>query len=214
MNINVPSSLHEITLGQYQHYVKVVRANSDDEGNIKEDKQDLVNQKCVEIFCDLEGEEYRQLPMSIAENIVRQITEIFKEDNPLYKRVTLLDGKKKIKLGFIPDLEEISIGEYIDLENTLWDVETLHQAMAVLYRPISMSIGQRYEIAKYTADQQYVTLMKAMPLSAALGAQVFFYNLGNELLNDITHSLMEEESLTHLARTSGKNGDGIATSIR
>lgn len=212
MNINVPSSLHEIALGQYQHYVKVVRANSDDEGNIKEDKQDLVNQKCVEIFCDLEGEEYRQLPMTVAENIVLQITEIFKQDNPLYKRVTLLDGKKKIKLGFIPDLEEISIGEYIDLENTLWDVETLHQAMAVLYRPISMSIGQRYEIAKYTADQQYVTLMKAMPLSAALGAQVFFYNLGNELLNDITLSLMEEESLTHLARTSEKNGDGIATS--
>lgn len=198
MNIKIPSNLHEITLGQYQHYVKVVRSNSDDEGNIREDKQDFVNQKCVEIFCDLEGQAYLELPMSVAENIVRQITEIFKEDNPLYKRITLLDGKKKIRLGFIPDLEEISIGEYIDLENTLWDVERLHEAMAVLYRPISMSIGQRYEIAKYTADQQYIGLMKAMPLSAALGAQVFFYSLGKELLNDITLSLAEEGNLTHL----------------
>lgn len=212
MNINIPSSLHEVTLGQYQHYVKVVRANSDEEGNIKEDKRDLVNQKCVEIFCDLEGEEYRQLPMTVAETIVGQITKIFKDDTPLYKRVTLLDGKKKIKLGFIPDLEEISIGEYIDLENTLWEVETLHQAMAVLYRPVTMSIGHRYEIAKYTADQQYVTLMKAMPLSAALGAQVFFYNLGNELLNDITLSLLEDQKQILSAKTLEKSGDGIATS--
>ena len=60
-----------------------------------------------------------------------------------------LDG---VEYGFIPDLNELSFGEYIDLDTYLGDWENIHTAMNVLYRPINSKKGDRYTIQEYDVN--------------------------------------------------------------
>ena len=84
-----------------------------------------------------------------------------------------------VEYGFIPDLDELSLGEYIDLDGNISKWEQMHIAMNVLYRPIKNSKAGKYNIVDY--DVNNPEDMKDMPLGAAIGSVFFFYNLGMEL---------------------------------
>ena len=84
-----------------------------------------------------------------------------------------------VDYGFIPNLDEISFGEFVDLDTYLGDWQEMHKAMQVLYRPIDISVRGRYNIKEYTAITD--DTMKEMPLGYALGAVFFLMNLGKEL---------------------------------
>ena len=45
-----------------------------------------------------------------------------------------------VEFGFVPKLDELSFGEFIDLDKYLQDWDSMHKAMAVLFRPVSMMI--------------------------------------------------------------------------
>jgi hypothetical protein len=113
-----------------------------------------------------------------------------------------------VEYGFIPDLDDMSLGEYIDLDTYLGDWENIHRAMAVLYRPIKNKSGNRYNIKDY--DGKGFEDMKDMPLDAVLSSIVFFYNLGIELSKAMMNYLetTEEEALTEYLN-SQQNGVGI-----
>jgi hypothetical protein len=86
------------------------------------------------------------------------------------------------EFGFITNLEEISFGEYVDLENNLQKWETYHKAMAVMYRPIKIKFKDKYEIIDYTPMEEMQELMKFTPADVAISSSIFFWNLGSELL--------------------------------
>jgi hypothetical protein len=86
------------------------------------------------------------------------------------------------EFGFITNLEEISFGEYVDLENNLLKWENYHKAMAVMYRPIKMKFKDKYEIVEYTPMAEMHELMKFTPVDIAISSSIFFWNLGSELL--------------------------------
>ena len=67
-----------------------------------------------------------------------------------------------ISYGFIPVLEDISLGEYVDIENYMQSWEDMHKAMSVLYRPILQSHKDKYNIIEYEALETDV--MKDIPL--------------------------------------------------
>ena len=92
-----------------------------------------------------------------------------------------------VEYGFIPDLDEMSLGEYIDLDNNASKWEQMHVAMNVLYRPIKTSKVGKYNIEEY--DVKFPEVMKDMPLDAAIGSLFFFYNLGKELARHTILSL-------------------------
>jgi hypothetical protein len=115
------------------------------------------------------------------------------------------------EFGFMPNMDEMSLGEYIDLEKYISNWDTMHKAMAILYRPIVAGKKEFYEIEKYEGSDKYSDLMKDSPITVSLGAMVFFYHLGKELLTIITRSLQEElVQMVHQTpkNLSGKNGDG------
>jgi hypothetical protein len=89
---------------------------------------------------------------------------------------------KTVEFGFMPNMDEMSLGEYVDLEKYISDWGTMHKAMAVLYRPIVAGKGEFYEIEPYSGSDKYADVMRDSPVTAALGAMVFFYRLGKELL--------------------------------
>ena len=115
-------------------------------------------------------------------------------------------------MGFIPNLERISLGEYIDVENNIVDWQTMHKAMAVLYRPVNFRSKDKYTVAPYEPSDEVSELMKEMPLDVAMSSMVFFYDLGMELLKAIPTYIQKnltEEQTYLLKQTLAQSGVGI-----
>jgi hypothetical protein len=136
------------------------------------------------------------------------INNMFDTEHQLINRFQM-NGKD---YGFIPDLENMSFGEYVDLDTFIGDNDNLHRAMNVLYRPIDLKQGQRYTLKEYDPDTSDEA--KNYPLDACFGAMVFFYNLGKDLSTVILNSSSKqnEESLVQFL-ASQQNGGGTIQSM-
>ena len=201
IKITVPSSLSEITLEQYQRYLKVIE---DVEPNDK--AQMFVELKMLEIFCGVPYTTAMKFPMTEVARINRILGSVLNEQNELVRTFQMGDSK----FGFIPKLDEMTFGEYIDLDNFFGDWNNMHKAMSVLYRPIDKSYKDTlYSIKEYDGDT-FHNAMKQMPLDAVFSSIVFFYTLGSELSKIMLNSLQEEGEMdTTLKQDLIKNGDGI-----
>lgn len=195
IEINVPTSLSEITLRQYQKFLKIAEENP--EGS-------FLDAKMIEIFCGIPLSDSYKLKMVSVTAIVDILNSML-EVKPNHVERFTLNG---VEYGFIPDLDEMSLGEYIDLDNNASKWESMHIAMNVLYRPIVTSKVGKYNIEEYTTSNP--EKMLDMPLDAALGSLFFFYHLGIELSkHTILSSNLEEVEEFQEQLTSETNGDGI-----
>lgn len=205
--IVIPTSLSEIPLKSYQEFMKVVENSNDEE---------FIAQKTIEIFCGLRMKDVIKVKYSDVKEISIHLNEIFKT-KPKFQPTFKID---KMEFGFIPNLEEMSFGEYIDLESNITNVQTFHKAMAVMYRPITKRIKERYEIFEYRGSDEFSDMMKFAPLDVVMGATVFFWNLGNDLvqhtLTCLEMELKKNPTLTTSAKenNSTKSGDGIIQSMQ
>jgi len=115
-------------------------------------------------------------------------------------------------MGFIPKLDDMSLGEYIDCENYIGKWQDMHKAMAVLYRPVNFKSKDKYTIAPYKPSEQLQDAMKDIPLSVVMGSMVFFYRLGMELSmatqNYIRRSL-KKDITSQVKMALEQSGDGI-----
>ena len=177
LKIKVPDKLSDIRLEQYQKFLKVQESEKD---------QFLVGSKMIQIFCDVPYGDIFEFRMSHINKISKQLTKIFEEETQKLIRHFKL---KNIKYGFIPELDQMTFGEYVDLDTYFNDWQNMHKAMSVLYRPIKQQLNDRYEIEKYKADNG--EHMKKMPLNVCFSSIVFFYNLGNDLSKIMLGYLMK-----------------------
>lgn len=180
LEINVPENLNEITLEQYQRFDKINTEENQD--------SNFLLHKTVEIFCGLELKEIASIRVTSIKEILGDIDRIFAEKTDLVPTFNL----EGIEYGFIPKLDDMTIGEFIDLDENLTEWETIHKAMAVLYRPINYKKEGKYLIEDYTGLDN-AEVFKKMPLDIAMGAMVFFYRLNNELL-EITLNYLKREA--------------------
>jgi len=207
LEINVPSSLSEIPLKHYQEFLKV-QADSNDE--------EFVAQKMVEIFCGITLKDVVKMKLTSLNELILHFTKLFSEKPAFKNRFTIKANETEIEFGFIPELEAITFGEYVDLENHLSKWEDYHKAMAVMYRPVSKSRKDKYDIVPYEPNVDFQELMKFAPLDVVISSSVFFWNLGSELLQ-ATLNYLEKEMKTNkeLQMTFQKqlnlpsDGDGI-----
>ena len=186
LKISVPKSLSGITLRQYQKYLKLLEDNKDADN-------EFINMKSLEIFCGLSLKDSYNLPVKHFEGILNHLNNCFKEKTPLIGNFILNDREgKDVEFGFIPKLDDISYGEYIDIETFIGDWNNIHKAMAVLYRPVIYRKNELYRIAPYTVNENLQEAMKDMPVNVAMGAIVFFYRLGKKLATYTMDSLLRE----------------------
>jgi len=87
-----------------------------------------------------------------------------------------------VEYGFIPKLDDISVGEFIDLDQYIKEGKQLHKIAAILYRPVTKRNGLNYDIEKYEGTSKYADIMMKVDYKVVVGALVFFWNLGNSLL--------------------------------
>ena len=186
VELTVPSNLSEISLKQYQKFLKLQESN---------ENSYFLQCKMIEVFCNLDAKSVRLLKISDADRVVDIINNMF-EAKPDLIRTFKIGG---VEYGIIPDLDEISLGEYIDLDTYIGDWQNMQIAMNVLYRPISKKIGNKYLIKEYALDAK--EKLEEIPMDVVLGSIFFLWNLGIDLSKTMVNyletpqmdSLMQEQ---------------------
>ena len=202
VNLRIPTSLNEITLGQYQEFVKL-------EQELKDSTEVSIQLKMIEIFCSVPEAVVRSMKATDIAEICEIINTMFDTDSQLISKFTL----KGVDYGFIPELDNMSFGEYMDLDTFIGDNDNLHRALNVLFRPIKLNKGSRYIIEDYEPNNSEVA--KEFPLDVVLGAIVFFYTLGKDLSTVMLNSL-DKKNEKDLAQylISQQNMDGSIHSMQ
>lgn len=177
MKINIPQSIADIRLEQFQRYDALLKRTDLNE--------EQFNKRKIEIFTGLE----RSRIDLVAQKDYKEILELI--DVALNQTAEFIPTFfiKDVEFGFIPNLDKITIGEYRDLSLYGKDIADMHKLMAVLFRPIKKRKWyqcffkrNKYKIESYNGTDKRADIMKYMPLNIVNGALVFFLNLANELI--------------------------------
>jgi len=196
LQITIPTSLDEITLEQYQKFLSIAKDNPDGE---------FLQHKMVEIFCGIDLKNAAKISFKDVNEITTNLSNLFNQKYDL-KRTFKLGNTE---FGFITNLDEITLGEYTDLDKYISNWDMMHNAMAVLYRPITKKLKDKYQIEEYNGSYTYCDAMKFMPVDLALGAVVFFYNLGNELLKSTIHYLENNKEFQNIVNNHNLEVNGV-----
>lgn len=176
MTIQVPTSVGDLTVDQFQRI-----AATDD------------YLEHVAIACDISKETVRLMDLESLERVAEVLGKMNTSPDtfPLVQFVTL-QGKE---YGFHPNLSQISVGEYADLQTWCKDLTAnLPQVLAILYRPIASKVKRYYTIEPYTAKEDPAPF-RDLPMAVAYGAIGFFLTLSGTFVESSLHSLraMERE---------------------
>jgi hypothetical protein len=195
INITIPTDLSEITLRQYKHFLKIQKTVDDEK---------FLSAKIIEIFCGVKLEDVMQIKFNDSEFIVDTLTKMFEQKPKLVTKFKLNNKE----YGFHPQLDDLTLGEYIDLDTFIGDWENIEKAMAVLYRPIVNKLKDKYTIEEYKVGRDADIL--DMPMDAVLSSIFFLWNLGMDLSQAMMNYLDKEEiqALTQYLN-SQPNGGGI-----
>jgi hypothetical protein len=165
------------------------------------------------MLSDIPRKLVKELSINDVSNILNKIAELQNKAKSRFKKVIKVDG---VEYGFHPDLSEITLGEYADIETYIQaGIENnLAKMMAVLYRPIVERNGKYYTIKRYEGSEvrmraEIFKKMKAVDVNSCL---VFFWTLGNELSTILPLYLMErirEVKQSLQMKSSPKSGDGL-----
>lgn len=190
VKVILPESARELTIEQYQKFLKV------------DGDQTFTMLKALEIFANIPLKVAHAMRADDVLAIANDILTMVGKKHPLTRRLSF----RGQEYGFVPNLEEMSFGEYIDLDTYLSDMDMLHKTVGVLYRPITKQKGDFYEVEPYNGTDGY----SDFPLDVALGATLFFYRLSNKLLKSTPTSseVVKEMGAYPPPPTLVRSGDG------
>lgn len=196
IKVNIPQSLDDVTLRDYKHFLKIQENNEDGR---------FVKAKMLEIFCKIGLKEVYRMKYKDSEEVLSILEKTFNDKPSLVRKFKL----GKTQYGFHPQLDDLTFGEYIDLDTYIGDWDNIEKAMNVLYRPIITSIGEKYAIDEYNTENDKYLL--DMPMSAVTSSIFFLMKLGADLSNHILKSLEKDnQEIYQQFLTLEKNGDGIS----
>ena len=167
---NTIDSWDDVTL---ETWVKLLTA--DTESKTKEAEEMIV------ALSDIPVKLVKELSLRDVAVIFGKLAEIQGGQSVELKRVMEIDG---IDYGFHPDLSEITLGEYADIESFIKEglEKNMPEIMAILFRPVLEKKDNAYTIEAYDGDIIMRTeAMKKMSASQVQAALFFFSNLGREL---------------------------------
>ena len=181
-NYNLIKSWNDVTLDKW---VKLISKKE------KTKSQEALD--TISILSDIPKKVINELSVEDIAVILKRIAYLQEKDNSKLKKIFKLND---IEYGFHPNLEEITLGEYADIETYLKNgiENNLTKLMAVLYRPVIERDGDNYSIEAYGTSNSRMRAekFKKMKASDVNNALVFFWILGKELLIALQQFLMEQ----------------------
>lgn len=120
------------------------------------------------------------IPYDEAEKLIKKAMFELQEECEFVKTFTL----NGIKYGFHPNLNKLTVGEWIDIDNYQKDIiANANKLMSILYRPIVKQAKDYYDIEPYDGTK-YSNVMLEADSKIFRGMMVFFWNLSKELIDD------------------------------
>jgi len=198
MKVTIPENLKDITLEQFQKY---------DALNKRENISDLeYNKRCISIFTNLPYRDITNIKNTDYEGLLLDIAKALQTPAPFQNRFTLND----IEYGFIPNLDKITQGEWVDMGEYQTEVKDYNKLMAILFRKVTkIDKFGNYDIEPYEGTKDRSEVFKDMPMNIVNGALGFFLTLSQELETAIQKSTMEELAKAQRHQTILKSGDGM-----
>ena len=177
----IPNQWSDITIGMYQKYVKI----QESKGN---DKNRAI--KILSLMCGVKPSVIKKMQYKDMIEIIGILKKMIdsEPDKAKFRKKFVFNQEQ---YGFIPNLSELTTGEYIDLEAYCKEpIENLHIIMSILYRKITFERGDRYAIELYNPDEFKEDLFKDCPMDIALNSLGFFLTLGEQLAKS-SHSYLK-----------------------
>ena len=149
-------------------------------------------QETIAALSNIPKDLIKQLELKDVAVIMSKLSELQAKQDSSLKRIVEINGKR---YGFHPNLDEITLGEYADIETMIKnDIEkNMPEVCAILYRPIVEENNDVYTIEAYDGN---ITIraeeMKKMSAEQVQSALVFFYHLGKELSLTLPLYLMDQ----------------------
>lgn len=169
-------------------------------------------QETIAALSNIPKDLIKQLELKDVALIMSKLSELQAKQDSSLKRIVEINGKR---YGFHPNLDEITLGEYADIETMIKnDIEkNMPEVMAILYRPIVEENNDVYTIEAYDGNISIrAEEMKKMSAEQVQSALVFFYHLGKGLLRTLPSVLMHQmKEMNQLLpqSPSQKSGDGL-----
>ncbi len=186
----LPTEWNEVSISQYSKLMKVL--DNEDASEIE------VIVRTLEALVGIESKVLTKAPLKYLKGVYIELAILTsKEPANHLKKVIEIDG---VEYGMIPDFNDLTLGEFVDLDNYLQDSwNNLVKIFAVLYRPIVERKGDKYIIEDYTLKdikERREIFSDKLSIDTAFGAMVFFYDIGSKLIENMVSSLeMQNQEL-------------------
>lgn len=180
--IDIPTEWSEVSIEKYVNYIKATNDLDDEDDKII---------KTISVLCDIPEDIITKIKMKDLTAIQKGLQKLISK--PVNKEIINKINIDKKVFGLHPKLDEITMGEFVDIEMYA-NENDLAGMMSVLYRPITETQGNRYNIEPYDADihMDNKKLFEKLSVNVANPIAVFFWNLGSEQMQTI-HQYSEKE---------------------
>lgn len=196
MKITIPTSLDEIPLKRMLDWLALP-----DEMEIEER-----NNRALQLFAGIPSALIPKLQIKQRKDIITRIYLTINQNPEFRPRFTF----RGVEYGFEPNLDDMTFGQYVDIDSIQDYRAELPRLMSILYRPVTEQLAMTYRIEPYKALDD-VSLYEEMPTSVAFGMMLFFWTIGNSYLSDTRKYTEPAQRQNKRSKISGTNGDGIST---
>jgi len=170
-------------------------------------------EETIALLTDIPRKLVKELSLRDVTTILSKMGEVQGEKETILKKVIEIDG---VEYGMHPDLSEITLGEYADIETLIKEgvEKNLPELVAILFRPI-IERGESedvYTIEAYDGNIKIrAEVMGKMSASQVQSVLVFFYALGTVLLEITQLFLTEQRQETKILQTETLQVDGLGS---
>ena len=181
-NYNIVDSWEDVTLEKFMQLTM-----EEDVSKTKEVEQTIA------LLSDLPQTLIKELSLRDVTNIFEKLAELQVQENKMLTTTLTIDG---VEYGMHPDLSEITLGEYADIETyvKMGLQKHLPEIMAILFRPIVEREGDVYTIEAYNGDIKIrAEKMKQMNAEQVQKVLVFFWTFVRLLLVILPLSLTKKK---------------------
>tara|TARA_R100001230_G_C5648279_1_gene153678 strand:+ start:168 stop:767 length:600 start_codon:yes stop_codon:yes gene_type:complete len=182
-NYNIVDSWSDVTLEKF------MELNFDESTSKTKEAEDT-----LAILSDLPRNIIKQLSLKDVSNLFERLSKLQTEHNEVLRMTITIDG---VDYGMHPDLSEITLGEYADIETFIKDglQKNLPNIMAILFRPITEEKNGVYTIEAYDGNIKIrAEEMKKMNAEQVQNALVFFWNFARIFMRILPLCLMDQNT--------------------
>ena len=173
MKITVPTSISDISV---KKWIKLSQT------------EDIVQR--VSILCDITPDVVKSMTIESMETVNALLEELEDPAETEYQFFPIIDLNGE-KYGVHPNLSELTVGEYADLETACADTDqNLLQILSILYRKITQQSKDFYQIEPYSGSEDR-EVFNDMKMDKVFSLLAFFLNIGLVFMKDSVRSLEE-----------------------